>query len=338
MVATVVVYFHPARNAGSMLEACALAIGAFLYALLIASTSMAVSVFFGSHNLLTVGYILILIVFCGGGLGLIGWTKQRLVNPLVNVACSLASLAIIIILTKEDAVHSAKFSYEKVYQVLKMILMGVFISSVVGLIIKPQSARKELREDLVRITDLLEEVLTFITRGFLSGSDQDCNNNIFEAAQKRYNSNFNSLVKNLREARFEHYVLGTEKIHKLEVKLVKCIERLSQDLVGLRSAASTQFALISKSDDGTLPLLDDSLMFSPSQLSDMGRWGARPSTGLESIEEVSEGTPNSEIDQGNGGMFSQMSMTMSAAELFSLFISQLGPPMVSIWILAIILI
>jgi hypothetical protein len=329
MVATVVVYFHPARNAGSMLEACALAIGAFLYTLLIATTSMGVSVFFGSQDLLMIGHIVILIVFCGGGLGLIGWTKQRLGNPLVNVACSLASLAIITILTKEEAVHSATFSFEKVYQVLKMVLMGVFISSVVSFTIKPRSARKDLRDDLVRITDLLEEVLTFITRGFLSGSDQDCNNEVFEAAQKRYNSNFNSLVKNLREARFEHYVLGTEKVHKLEVKLAKCIERLSQDLVGLRSAASTQFALISKSEDGMQSMLEDSLMFSPSQMSDQGKFGPRTLTGLDPIEEVSERTtPNSDNNQDNDEYFSQMSLTMSAAELFSLFISQLGPPMV----------
>jgi hypothetical protein len=326
MVATVVVYFHPARTVGSMLEACVLALGAFLYSAFIATTSMAVSVFFGYHNLLTVGHVIVLIVFCGGGLGVIGWTKQRLGNPLVNVACSLASLAIITVFTREGSIQAAKFSYQLVYQVLKMVLMAICISSVVSFAIRPQSARKNLRDDLVRITDLLEEVLTFITRGFLSGSDEDYNNEIFETTHKRYNANFNSLVKNLREARFEHYFLGTERIHELETKLVKCIERLGQDLVGLRSAASTQFSLIEKSG-GTRG--HDSGFLSPSQFSDFIQSPTRTTPGLEAIMEVSEWpTPNSELGLEEGGSFSQSSMTMTAADMFSLFIGQLGPPMV----------
>jgi hypothetical protein len=325
MVATVVVYFHPARSVGSMIEACGLALGAFLYSAFIATTSMAVSVFFGYHNLLAVGHVIVLIVFCGGGLGAIGWTKQRLGNPLVNVACSLASLAIITVFTREGSIQAAKFSYELVFQVLKMVLMAICISLIVSFTIRPRSARENLREDLVQITDLLEEVITFITRGFLSGSDEDCNNEIFETTHKKYNSQFNSLVKNLREARYEHYVLGTERIHQLEIQLVKCIERLGQDLVGLRSAASTQFALIEKS--GVVREQESGLL-SP-QFSDYGQSPTRTMHGLEAIMEVSEGTtPNSELGIEESGLFSQNSTTMTAADIFSLFISQLGPPMV----------
>lgn len=327
LVATVTVYFHPARNAGSMIEACLLAIGAFIYALVISFSSMAVSVFFGNRNLIAVGHGIVLVVFCAGGLGFIGWLKQRLNNPLVNVACSLASLAIVTVLTREGAVQAAKFSYVQVYQVLRMILMGTFFASLVSFLIRPRSARKELRDDLVKITDHLEEVLTFITRGFLSGADEDLNNQIFEAAQKRYNSSFNSLVKNLRESRFEHYFFGSERVHELEVKLVKCIERLAQDLVGLRSAASTQFSLIQKSEGGDAFMGDSFLTFSPSQLSDGGP-DSQLGNRLQPIQEVSEGsTPNDE--NGPGPITSQESIILSAAEIFSLFISQLGPPMVS---------
>jgi hypothetical protein len=85
MVATTCVYFHPARSVGSMFEAILLAMIAFGYTAFISFTSMAVSVFFGNHNLLVVGHAVVLIVFCGGGLGLIGYTKQKLGNPLVNV-------------------------------------------------------------------------------------------------------------------------------------------------------------------------------------------------------------------------------------------------------------
>jgi hypothetical protein len=87
VVATVVTYFHPSRSAGSMIEACLLALVAFIYAAFVSFTSMAVSVFFGKHDLLAVGHGIVLAIFCGAGLGFVGWLKQRLGNPLVNVVC-----------------------------------------------------------------------------------------------------------------------------------------------------------------------------------------------------------------------------------------------------------
>lgn len=45
VVATITVYFHPARSAGSMEEAVILGIIAFCYAVFISISSMAVSVF-----------------------------------------------------------------------------------------------------------------------------------------------------------------------------------------------------------------------------------------------------------------------------------------------------
>ena len=47
------------------------------------------------------GHALVLIIFCGGGLGLIGYVKLVKSHPTVSVACSLASVCIITILVKE---------------------------------------------------------------------------------------------------------------------------------------------------------------------------------------------------------------------------------------------
>ena len=58
--------------------------------------------------------------------------------------------------------------------------------------------------------------------------------------------------KNLVEAQREHYFLGSEKQYHIEAKLVRCLERLSQNLGGLRSAASTQFSILRKAMDQTI--------------------------------------------------------------------------------------
>jgi hypothetical protein len=47
------------------------------------------------------GHAFVLVIFCAGGLGLIGYVKLVKSHPTVSVACSLASMSIITILTKE---------------------------------------------------------------------------------------------------------------------------------------------------------------------------------------------------------------------------------------------
>jgi hypothetical protein len=265
VVATITVYFHPARSAGSMGEAVILGIIAFCYAVLISVSSMAVSVFCETQlGLIELGYALVLIVFCGGGLGFVGWFKQKYNAPLVNVGCSLASLAIITVLTKENAIQVGVFSNDKIVQVMKMILLGMLATSAVSLLLWPVSARTELRDTMIKATDSFGDMLTMITRGFLSGSETDLLSTTFNSALSQYKSVFTQLTKNLKEAKLEHYVLGTEDQYKLEAQLVNCLQRLAQSIGGLRSAATTQFTLLretsiagncsrTNSDERTIP-------------------------------------------------------------------------------------
>jgi len=313
-----------------MLEATLLALIAVAYAAFISFTSMAVSVFFRSHDLLALGHVIVLVVFCGAGLGFVGWLKQKLGNPLVNVACSLTSLAIITIITKEGAVQSGNFSYDKVLQVLKMVLMGILTATAVSLIIKPLSARHCFREDLVQITDLLEEVLTTITRSFLSGSEADLEAASYFQVSNKYKDTFNSLLKNLREGRYEHFLLGTEEEYKIEARLAKCIERLSQNLVGLRSAAAIQFSLIAGVGNSTVgsPLRPDSFSSSPLQSSELLTPQTERTIGLAPITEEPEDSPAASLHRAR--LSSGNPIATEPADIFTLFIKELGPPMKSL--------
>ena len=247
MVATVTVYFHPARSVGSMFEAMICATAAFIYAAFISFSSMAVSIFFGKTlDLIVLGRIIVLVVFCGAGMGFIGWIKQRLGNPLVNISCSLTSLAIITVLTKEGAVQAAEFSDNKVTQVMLMILMGVAATTAVSFLISPVSARKSLRSDLIQVADLLSDQLTLITKAFLSGSEMALQSQSYLNTLEKFKKTILSMKKNLREAKFEHFVLGTEREYYLEARIVNSMQRLGQDTGGLRSAAKTQFILLAE--------------------------------------------------------------------------------------------
>lgn len=333
VVATVTVYFHPARSAGSMHEATVLAFLAFLYATFIAFTSMGISMFFGQRDLLVVGHAIVLIFFCGGGLGFIGWLKQKLGNPLVNVACSLASLAIITTLTKEGAVQSATFSEAKVVQVLIMVIMGITGTTFVNLVVQPVSARKELYRDLTKTTDYLGDMLIAITRAFLSGNEAEMQGPDYQKVSKDLKASSSSLKKNLGEARSEHYFLGTEKQYRIEARLTQCLQRLSQNLGGLRSAAATQFALIKQSpmngaDTAQMSTIRSSFLASPFMSTEPE--SVMTPGSLDAIREVSEEDDDSQGFPFNTSTSAGTQAPNSPADIFTASIQQLGPPMKSL--------
>ena len=342
MVATITVYFHPARSKGSMLEAILCAVLAFVYAVFISFSSMGVSILFGrTLDMLVLGHIIVLIVFCGGGLGFVGWIKQRLDHPLVNISCSLTSLAIITVLTKEGAVQAAEFSDDKVTQVMIMILMGVFASTAVSFIIWPVSAREELRGDIIQVTDSFGDMLAMITRCFLTGSEEELQQESFRDASDKYKKVITSMTKNLKEAKYEHYVLGTEREYRLEAKLVNCIHRLAQNVGGLRSAATTQFLLMAQPGvSGSVT--QESTMYAPTPK--LGYFTPNPGS-LKSPSEdhaVLASLDESPGDASFEDCFSaqpfqedgSVHSITSPSDIFTRFIVQLGPSMVSTLLVA----
>ena len=342
MVATVTVYFHPARSIGSMFEAMLCAAVAFLYAAFVSFSSMGVSIFFGrTLDLIEVGHAIILIVFCGAGLGFVGWVKQRVSHPLVNISTSLTSLAIITVLTKEGAVQAAQFSDEKVTQVMLMILMGVAATTAVSLLIDPVSARKELRSDLVKINYSFSDQLTAITRAFLQGTEAELQEQSYLETVTQFKKLSGSMVKNLKEAKYEHYLLGTEKEYDLEAKTVSCMQRLGQNIGGLRSAATTEFLLLaqpetdrSHSDWGARLLHSQGSSFydsgnARSPISDASILGPIDEAfePLSSEPDNINGTEEGET-QSPREISSRLPPLKSQADIFTRFIVRLGPSMV----------
>ncbi|RFU36167.1 hypothetical protein B7463_g195, partial [Scytalidium lignicola] len=343
MVATMTVYFHPARSAGSMEEAIMFATAAFLYATFITISSMAVSVLCDTQlNTIELGYILVLVIFCGGGLGLIGWIKQKYGKPLVNVSCSLCSLAIITVLTKENAVQTGVFSNDKIVQVMKMLIMGIFSTTAVCLLVWPVSARTELRDTMIKATDSLGNMLALITGAFLSGSEVELHSSEFNGVLSRYKSVFPQLTKNLQEAKFEHFVLGSENLYKREARLVTCLQKLSQSIGGLRSAATTQFSLLKENGGYSGATRANSSHSSNIDIQDSTTMDGRKDrfAVLAAIEEASEESSGGE-DYNNQVQLSTRKNDAQAAigpipgprstsEIFSSFIIHLGPSMKSL--------
>jgi hypothetical protein len=344
VVATLTVYFHPARTVGSMIEAVLIAIVAVAYAELVSILSMCTSVLFGGVlGMVPLAHGLVLTVFIGGGFGFMGWVKQRMNNPLVNVGSTLASLAIIGVVTKETAVLTSVFSNQKIVQILKMLLMGITITTVVNLLVWRASAVSALRQSMSKASVSLGDMLSLITRGFLSGSEDDVLSPDFAAASSAYSSVYPQMTKNLREAKFERYFLGHEKVYQLDKAVVKSMETLAQSIGGLRSAANSQFALLKEpvaplsrvtSNDGPVT----SPLFSPSlhgTISNLVRSGRERFLMLSSIDEASEGSHEDETSyfqerRRSDATATSMPPFRHPSEIFTLFIDLLGPSMKSL--------
>lgn len=339
IVATLTVYFHPARTLGSMIEAILIAIVAVTYAEIVNLFSMAVSI--ASRKKLdsvVPAHGLVLIVCIGGGLGFVGWVKQRLNQPLVNVASTLASIAIISMITKEDSIQGGYFSGEKIIQVLKMLLVGITFSSIVNVLIWPISARRVLRQSIASASGTLSDRLSFITRGFLNGDEDEVNSPAYKRVRKQYASAYGVMAKTLREAKLEYYFSGREKIYDYDKRLVKSLDSLSQAIGGLRSALNTQLTLLKEDAAAKTQGSDSQGPFSPGPLSPKG---IRPPPSsffdvaerLSVIEEDVDEQSNAGSNAGGSkldGATEQTPTFKSPSDIFTLFMALLGPSMKSL--------
>jgi hypothetical protein len=84
-----------------MIETTGFAIAALMYSLIVSSGSMATAAYCNRIDHLSLGHLLVLVVWCGGGIGLLAFAKQTLSKPAFNTACSLACMAISVNLVRD---------------------------------------------------------------------------------------------------------------------------------------------------------------------------------------------------------------------------------------------
>ncbi|CAI6085782.1 unnamed protein product [Clonostachys chloroleuca] len=327
VVATITVYFHPARTTGSMIEAVIIAIVAIAYAEVICLLSMATSVLFGAvWGMVTLAHVLVVVLFFGGAFGFMGWVKQKMENPLVNVASTLASLAIISVLTKETAVIDNVFSNQKIVQVLKILLMGIASTTMVNLFIWRVSARTLLRNTMDKGSTSLGDMLAMITRGFMTGTEDDPALAEYSASSSAYRTNYPQMMKNLREAKFEHYLLGHETIYVAERALVKSMEKLAQSIGALRSASSTLFVLLDNPYIyGQLnPIINQ---INPNYLSPNGAPSRPPPSPMSPVSTIPIYFNNESSSDDDGD---DTGPVFNPPDFFTLFITSLKEPMIAL--------
>ncbi|RDA87167.1 hypothetical protein CP532_4237 [Ophiocordyceps camponoti-leonardi (nom. inval.)] len=337
IVATITVYFHPARTFGSMLEAVYIAIIAVAYAELVCVLSMAAAIASRtSMGSVIPAHAIVLIVFVGGGLGFIGWVKQKMNHALVNVATTLASIAIISVVTKEQSIQDGFFSGDKIFQVFKMLVVGISITVAVNVLVWRQSARHVLRSSIATATMCLGDRLSIIAKSFLDGSEDDINSPSYLGITARYASAYGQMNKTIREAKLEYYFLGYETIYRLDKRLCKSVEALSQAIGGLRSALNTQIALLKEDSSATQQAATSSAAVSPAPLSSSPKL-VRAMSGLSvdtreplSVIQETDDEPWQTLLARSDPSLDKSPVFRSPSDIVDFFMALLGPSMKSL--------
>jgi hypothetical protein len=139
-----------------MIETTGFALASLAYSVAVSSGSMATAAYFKSIGRFDLGHALDLIIWCGGGTGLLAYAKQKMSKPEFNTACSLACMVIFVNLVRDGpsvpckrltlgSVQLAEFSEEYIFRTLKIVLMGVLISNVVCYALWPRSSITTLK-------------------------------------------------------------------------------------------------------------------------------------------------------------------------------------------------
>ncbi|BGP38095.1 hypothetical protein JCM10449v2_002022 [Rhodotorula kratochvilovae] len=252
VVATVAVYFMPARTIGGMVEADLFLLVGAAYAAFLTCGSMGTAVLFDHFDLLGYGHALILIVWLGGGYALLAWFKVTMNKPTVATACSLVSLVCSPIITKEGAIHVGRFDSQAVQQVLLIAAIGSLISNVICFVIWPQSATSKLQADLNNTLSSFGTLLDMLTKTFLLDTDFSTRPEDLKKAIDAHQSAFTTLKSSLSQAKYEVFdsrMAGTAKSYD---QAVASMTRLAQGLTGMRAGCTLQWELLRAREEGKL--------------------------------------------------------------------------------------
>ncbi|KAJ3851066.1 hypothetical protein EV368DRAFT_74800 [Lentinula lateritia] len=270
MVATVAVYFNPAKTMGGMIEADFFCLFGILYSAFICLSSMSMFWWLDVQPGWEWLADSLAIVWVGAGMSFLAWMKVYMVQKLfpisdqlsLNVSGSMMAIIIFVVLVKEGGLFT-------LLQVVFIVLCGAVVSNLICYLIWPQSATDTLRSNMTKTLDSFSTLLGMLTDTFLLEEPlHPRSQGRIQRAVEAHQSSFTSLKKNLKEASSEWIFWGRYRTpssgaftklargsapirdpdndggrRRAYQDAVDSLNRLAQHLNGLRSGTRLQFEL-----------------------------------------------------------------------------------------------
>ncbi|KAI0351344.1 hypothetical protein OH77DRAFT_1411233 [Trametes cingulata] len=261
MVATVAVYFNPAKTLGGMVEADVFCTMGLLFATFVSLTSMSVYWFFERQPGLEWLADILVLLMIGVGMSTVAWTKVWMAKPTFNTACSMTAIILFVVVVKEGGLQT-------LMQVAFIVIVGAMISNAVCLLIWPQRATKNLQDNMTKTLESFSTLLGMLSQTFLLEEPHGFSADKLQRAVANHQASFTSLKKSLDEAHSERFFGGPGRVGD-EAQLrgssgqayqdaIDSLNRLGQHLNGLRSGISLQHEIIKGYREGKLVLKNTS--------------------------------------------------------------------------------
>ncbi|KAF0395344.1 Fusaric acid resistance protein-like-domain-containing protein [Gigaspora margarita] len=247
LVATISVFFDPAKTYGGIYEAVFFAIIGGIFGMSISLGSMLCAVWFNEHDMNILGHIMSVVFWCGGAMFIVAFSKAKLNKPSFSSACSLANIIIFISITREGGPYIETVELDMVFTITKIIVIAVIINFLVSVLIWPTSANKKLGDEIVKTISSFRLLLKLLTKTFLV-DDINYTDKSVQSAIESYRGTFTSLKESLRLAALEVHNGNMQQKLQLYKEVVESLTRLAQHLGGLRSCCGLQWEIIKDKD------------------------------------------------------------------------------------------
>ncbi|OXG16573.1 hypothetical protein C361_04943 [Cryptococcus neoformans Tu259-1] len=259
MVATIVVYFNPAKTLGNMFLSTrycfVLAVLSTVVSLLATLTIRAFDHYSPSHGerwdfISEMGDWIVCIIWIGGTMGVLAWSKLWVGNPSFNSGCSMAAMILYNVVIKEGAVP-------KLIEILLIVFTGVCITNLVCITVAPVSATSNLQKSISKSLNSFSRLLDLLTSTFLLEKSTVKEKGLtLKDAVRDHSAAFKTLQKDLSEAKHERALDGRIRGRKLQLydAAIVSLGRLAQHLSSLRSSTRLQESLVRASREGRISL------------------------------------------------------------------------------------
>lgn len=301
MIATISVYYNPAKTIGGMVEADTFCFIGWLYSAYVCLTGM--SLFWwlndqpGSDGIQD----FVLILWVGLSMWGLSWMKVWLSKPTFNSACNMAATVLFIVIVKEGGL-------ETFLQVSSIVLVGTVISNLVCFSLWPQSATDNLQANMTRTLDSFSTLLGITTNIFLLEEPiHKPSQGKMQQAVENHQSSFTGLKKALSEAQSERFMMLEDASSRFAKRAyedaVDSLTRLAQHLSGLRSGTKLQYDLTKAQSEGRLVLRSKHSVDDPN---------------------ASNGKIRASALQGDD---TEEGLLQAAADMFGVLVDDIGPPL-----------
>lgn len=237
ILATVAVYFHPARSKGSMYQTLSFVLLSLLFTFLVTFSCRSVSSFFFNMGNDGISNTIDLLV-SSTALGFIAYMKQKVSKQNFNTACSLASISVIACIVKEGSLNTSDIPIERLVSTLHIVFAGCLVTFFICFFLWPVSAVDELRAHLNDSYDIMSSLLSITASRFLCGERFRAKDLEFVTALRK---NVKLLSTSLEETSYELRMKGREAELFIFEKLVSSTISLLNNLQALGSSTEMRW-------------------------------------------------------------------------------------------------